>query len=755
MVFVNNKNSNTIDVFNLFQKKFIKKINHQIASIGYFFEFNSYAVKRDPPFSPNLGIRKNITNAVYILNDSSSFYFLSTQNSELYFTKINKSDYSEIWKFKINPTGRLAFTMSNNKIVFFTDRAVFKSVNSNVDVPVSSGLVIYNTDGLMLKTFKIDNGRENSNPFFVQKKDTLLLGLDTFGQMITTDSFKLAPINGNTNIAVNSKIIIARENGDLVSPWSNAVKGGKPYSSDTSILEVTFEWNGLLSPRFSSFDYYLKAKKIGKTFLTYNFKDLNGKEISTSIPIEVKSKETNNPFNPDFCLLSFDKDLNYQDNKYFTAQVQGGYYDINKDSLFFYGTTTLNSGCCNYNGMKLNDSLTFYSQGFNYIVSFKNLKSYNYSLIKFDKNYSQGFGSTIFFDNYLGNNLFYMPFKGSILFNKPYTSLSGTGVSNGDNFLVGFMDRNDPSSIDESKSLFFGSLNDVSAGLIKSKNNYYLTTQSNNFFVDKKYIDTGLYILTFSKDKVIDPDSVGVYNYLCAPPKVNNYTFCNNQPSSQLSVLTNGTNTALWYGNNAIGGISNSNAPIPPTSNIGTTFYYVSQKNILLGCESERSKIQVTVKSVPVVPIISRDSLNFLVSNSNISTVWFKDGMQLIDTAKKIKPIANGLYSAKTYMDGCFSVFSNSYYYLVTDIINLSTEEYIKLAPNPFINQLNLDFVIKGYQRLNLEVFDLATGIRKGSMQNLTPGMPISLGQLSAGTYYIRVSSNDGKINHQFKMVKL
>jgi hypothetical protein len=101
LVFVNNKNSNTIDVFNLFQKKFIKKINHQIASIGYFFEFNSYAVKRDPPFSPNLGIRKNITNAVYILNDSSSFYFLSTQNSELYFTKINKSDYSEIWKFKI------------------------------------------------------------------------------------------------------------------------------------------------------------------------------------------------------------------------------------------------------------------------------------------------------------------------------------------------------------------------------------------------------------------------------------------------------------------------------------------------------------------------------------------------------------------------------------------------------------------------------------------------------------------------------
>ena len=98
---------------------------------------------------------------------------------------------------------------------------------------------------------------------------------------------------------------------------------------------------------------------------------------------------------------------------------------------------------------------------------------------------------------------------------------------------------------------------------------------------------------------------------------------------------------------------------------------------------------------------------------------------------------------------------STPYYYLVTDIINLSANEFIKLAPNPFINQLNLDFVIKGYQRLNLEVFDLATGMKKASMQNLTPDMPIYLGQLSTGTYYVRVSSKDGKINYQFKMIKL
>lgn len=63
--------------------------------------------------------------------------------------------------------------------------------------------------------------------------------------------------------------------------------------------------------------------------------------------------------------------------------------------------------------------------------------------------------------------------------------------------------------------------------------------------------------------------------------------------------------------------------------------------------------------------------------------------------------------------------------------------------------------MVKGYQRLNIEVYDLATGMKVATKQNLTAGMPITLGQLSAGTYIVKVSSNDNKIVQQFKMVKL
>ena len=63
--------------------------------------------------------------------------------------------------------------------------------------------------------------------------------------------------------------------------------------------------------------------------------------------------------------------------------------------------------------------------------------------------------------------------------------------------------------------------------------------------------------------------------------------------------------------------------------------------------------------------------------------------------------------------------------------------------------------MVKGYQRLNLEIFDMATGTKVVSKQNLTPGLPIYLSQLSAGTYVIKVTSNDLKISYQYKIVKL
>ena len=243
-------------------------------------------------------------------------------------------------------------------------------------------------------------------------------------------------------------------------------------------------------------------------------------------------------------------------------------------------------------------------------------------------------------------------------------------------------------------------------------------------------------------------------NPAAASPLVRDTVYCNNASSDTLRVTPSTGATILWYGTSATGGTGSSIAIKPSTTNVGSISFYLSQILTATGCEGPRSKITVTTKPTPAAPVLSRDTANYLVSGS-IGTTWYKDGTVITDTAQRFKPAAAGSYSAKTTTNGCTSVLSAVYYYLVTDIINLSKDEFIKLAPNPFVNQINFDFVVKGYQKLIIEVYDLASGNRVASMQNLFPGIPIYLGQLSAGTYVIKVSSNDLKVSYQFKMVKL
>jgi hypothetical protein len=243
-------------------------------------------------------------------------------------------------------------------------------------------------------------------------------------------------------------------------------------------------------------------------------------------------------------------------------------------------------------------------------------------------------------------------------------------------------------------------------------------------------------------------------NPLPIAPIVRDTNYCNNASADTIRINPNTGATLLWYGTNATGGTSSTIPIKPSTASVGAANYYISQIITATGCEGPRSKVVVTIKPIPGAPTLSRDTANFLLSGA-AGTTWYKDGSSITDTAQKYKPTTAGSYTAKTTTNGCTSVMSAAYYYLVTDIINLSKDEFIKLAPNPFINQLNFDFTVKGYQKLNIEVYDVATGSKVATQQNITAGTQIQLSQLARGTYIVRVTSNDNKIAQQFKMVKL
>ena len=231
---------------------------------------------------------------------------------------------------------------------------------------------------------------------------------------------------------------------------------------------------------------------------------------------------------------------------------------------------------------------------------------------------------------------------------------------------------------------------------------------------------------------------------------------CQNQSGVTINYAASATTNKLaWYGTNATGGTPSLVTPTFNTAALGIISYYVAQVDTAAGCYSDRIKLDINVLPTPIAPIITKDTAGNLVSSISSALTWYKDGVKISNTNAIYKPTAVGNYAVKVTENGCPSLFSNTYYYLVTDIIRLSREEFIKLTPNPFINFMNIDFVIKGHQRLNIDVYSAATGAKVASRVGVTAGSRLTFSELNPGVYFVRVATSDFKVSHQFKMVKL
>ncbi len=253
---------------------------------------------------------------------------------------------------------------------------------------------------------------------------------------------------------------------------------------------------------------------------------------------------------------------------------------------------------------------------------------------------------------------------------------------------------------------------------------------------------------------VIKPMNIAI-NPKPSNPVVAAISLCTNAVAVPLTAKASPKSSLNWYGTNATGGTATNIAPTPTTANAGVTSYYVSQVDSLTGCESDRAKIDLTVNVTPNAPTLVRDTAGNLVSSSTNNVSWYKDGVLLTNTGATFKPTSVGSYTIKTTLNGCTSAFSNPYYYLVTDIIRLSWDEFIKLTPNPFINFMNIDFVVKGHQKMNIDVFSAATGSKVATRIGVTAGSRLTFNELNPGVYFVRIASADLKVSHQFKMVKL
>jgi hypothetical protein len=324
------------------------------------------------------------------------------------------------------------------------------------------------------------------------------------------------------------------------------------------------------------------------------------------------------------------------------------------------------------------------------------------------------------------NNIIYGPFTETLTFNKAVDIISSNpilpnSINNNPSASIGALQPN------SDRTIFTFSVTPLQQGWIK--------LQAPNRGVAIDYHGNLSQVITIDSVQYVDttirvnPIVTGVLSYC----------------EGDSTILTSSTaNTYLWSTGATTKSIVVKQAG---TYNVKTTY-----DNFIRGTSSD---LIVTVNPNPAKPSISRDLNNNLVSSSSYGNTWYEGGTALKDTAAIFKPAKAGVYSVKTVQLGCVSSLSTDYFYVLTDIVNLSNNEFIKLVPNPFTNKVNFDFILKGYPKLDLEIIDFSTGYKVGIMQGLLPGNVLNLGHLKPGMYVFKVSSADNKIVHQFKMVKL
>lgn len=165
--------------------------------------------------------------------------------------------------------------------------------------------------------------------------------------------------------------------------------------------------------------------------------------------------------------------------------------------------------------------------------------------------------------------------------------------------------------------------------------------------------------------------------------------------------------------------------------------------------------ITVTVKPVPVKPVVTIDGSNNLVSSYTTGNQWYAGAVVIPGaTSQTYKPVTNGLYSVTTTQNGCTSIFSDSYNYVVTAVPNPGITQYVKLMPNPANDFVAVTYKLNNTGTVTVQVFDMKgkTVLTKEHVKN---GELINIAALQKGIYIFQLTDKKSNTNRKFKIIKL
>lgn len=164
----------------------------------------------------------------------------------------------------------------------------------------------------------------------------------------------------------------------------------------------------------------------------------------------------------------------------------------------------------------------------------------------------------------------------------------------------------------------------------------------------------------------------------------------------------------------------------------------------------------VSVLATPSKPTIQRDINNNLVSSATAGNQWYTDTTAVISgaTSQTYKPGVSNYYSVRVTQNGCSSLFSDRYYYLVTAILNIGSGNYLSISPNPASDFIVIRHNLPGNNVINIGLYDL-NGKKMLSRNNVRDGDRVAISTFARSVYVLKLYDSSGKIIGSTKIFKL
>jgi hypothetical protein len=164
--------------------------------------------------------------------------------------------------------------------------------------------------------------------------------------------------------------------------------------------------------------------------------------------------------------------------------------------------------------------------------------------------------------------------------------------------------------------------------------------------------------------------------------------------------------------------------------------------------------IDIIIIPIPAAPVISIDS-GQLVSSADSGNQWYNDTTAIIAGAigQYFTPHTWGPYSVRVTQEGCPSPFSVVYNYVPPPYVPPPvTTDSVQIVPNPFRTYISIEYNQSG--PLTIEITNV-NGNRILVEENVRNGDVIDLAWLPIGSYFIRITGDNGNVNLVRQILKL